>query len=149
MTFEEDNDISELLQTLFWLKVSETTLQYWSYWICFTSQGTLSNLSLDYVYELDLGKWDVIARACPIDKNPMFYVFFITDRNSKKGRRFTTPPFGLMFDLCDSQPHPTVTSAEVILAGSQCQTLNEKLAFLCLTRKMWENSRRWRSYSRV
>ena len=138
MTFEEDNDISELLQTHFWLKGSETTLQYWSYWICFTSQGILSNLSLDYVYESDLRKWDVIARACPIDKNPMFYVSFISDRNSKKGRRFTTPPFRLIFeagDLCDSQPHPTVTSAEVILAGSQCQTLNEKLAFLCLTRK--------------
>lgn len=45
-------------------------------------------------------------------------------------------PFGLVFeagDLCDSKPHPKLRSAEVILAGSQCQTLNENLAFLCLT----------------
>lgn len=43
----------------------------------------------------------------------------LTETRKREGD--STPPFGLMFDLCDSQPHPTVTSAEVIL-----QVLNVK-----------------------
>lgn len=83
LKFEEYHDISELPQTLFWLKCWEMILQYRGYRIPYTSQGLSSSLSLDYLYESDLRRWDIIARDCPIDKNPMSSVFLITNRNSK------------------------------------------------------------------